>query len=49
MLYPSILLQTPSVSLPPELSFCFNMVLEAGLLDPDMVLEGYLLALLACL
>ena len=31
-----------------ESSFCFHMVLEAGLLGPGMVLEGHLLAVLAC-
>ena len=47
-LYLSILLQTPSISLQLEWSFCFHMVLEAGLLGPCMVLEGHLLVVLTC-
>ena len=48
MLYLSILLHTPSVPLLWELSPCFCMVMEAGLLGSNMVLEGHPLAVSAC-
>ena len=46
--HPFAWMQTTSVSFPKELSSCFCMVLEAGLLGPNMVLEGDLLAVPAC-